>query len=81
MPQTRAKFKVDSVLHSKQYDGTLIRTVIATPVRGNNDPSHENSKFWAATPSGRLELGVVNAAAVVGLEPGVEFYLDITIAG
>lgn len=78
--QTRAKFKVDSVLHTKQYDGTPIRTVIAAPVYGNRDPNHENSKFWAATPSGKLELGTVNAAAVAGLEPGVEFYIDITIA-
>ena len=38
------------------------RTVIANPVYGNGDPSHENTKFWEASPSGSLELAVINPA-------------------
>jgi hypothetical protein len=49
-----------------------------SPVYANNDPEHENSKFWAATPSGRFEVNTVNKDAVATLELGHEYYIDIT---
>ncbi len=51
------------------------------PVYPGDDPAHENSKFWAATPGGKLELNIVNASAVEGMEVGAEYYIDITPVG
>jgi hypothetical protein len=55
-------------------------SVTMSPVYGNGDPSHENTKFWAASPSGQFTLNTVNKAAVDLLELGGEYYLDITPA-
>ncbi len=40
-----------------------MRTLILQPVYGNGDPNHENTKFWQASPSGEIRLGVVNQDA------------------
>ena len=53
-------------------------TVTLNPVYGNNDPHHENSKFWDASPSGSMILGTVNEGAVSYFELGEEYYLDFT---
>lgn len=50
------------------------------PVYHNNDPAHENSRFWAYTPSGELRIGTINKAVVDGMEIGHEYYLDISPA-
>lgn len=55
-------------------------TVKMSPVYANNDPKHENSKFWQASPSGSFELGTVNMDAVAQLKLGGEYYIDITPA-
>jgi len=55
-------------------------TIKMSPVYANSDPNHENSKFWAATPSGSFEFGTVNEAAVEQLTLGDEYYIDITPA-
>lgn len=44
----------------------------------NPDKTTENWKFWNATPSGRLELSVVNKDAVSELVPNEEYYVIIT---
>ncbi len=89
MSTTRAKFKCDSVTalmgskqdpETKQYAPCVMKSVSMSPVYGNGDPNHENSKFWAASPSGKFELGVVNLAAAEMFVPGKEYYLDITPA-
>lgn len=56
------------------------RTLKFSPVYGNNNPEHENTKFWEASPSGSFELSCVNLAAVEHMEPGKEYYIDITPA-
>jgi hypothetical protein len=89
----RCKFKVDSInrIQSSKWvadpDGkngksipVEMRSVKMSPVFANNDPAHENSKFWSATPSGVLEFNTVNLEAVEGLELGAEYYIDITAA-
>lgn len=53
-------------------------TIIMNPVYGNNDPHHENSKFWDASPSGQLMLGTVNSDAVDYFELGEEYYIDFS---
>jgi hypothetical protein len=87
----RAKFKLNSVtlsIGSKQVveDGVTkyvpaeMHTLTMNPVYANNDPNHENSKFWAASPGGEFKLNCVNADAVKDLKLGAEYYLDITEA-
>lgn len=91
--RVRAKFRVTTV---SKYEGSvpdgvdekgrqkskpgIVATVEARPVYGNGDPSHENSKFWAASPGGEFKLNCVVPGLVEHLQPGVEFYLDITTA-
>jgi hypothetical protein len=87
----RCKFKVDSIERRKEtvakfVDGKKVYepgetwTVRMSPVYANDDPNHENSKFWAASPSGSFEVRTVNKAAVESLELSGEYYLDITPA-
>jgi hypothetical protein len=87
--KVRAKFRCDSITHlithiydqdAKQSIPTPARTVKMSPVYGNGDPTHENTKFWQASPGGALELNVVNAAAVEQFEVGREYYVDFTPA-
>lgn len=92
----RAKFKIQSITRTEQTtyphltaDGRVdhqrpvvkeMHTIKASPVYGNGDPNHENTKFWQASPSGSLELGTVNADAVAQLKLGAEMYVDFTPA-
>lgn len=52
-----------------------VRTVKMSPVYGNGDPNHENTKFWQASPSGSLEIGCANLAAAEAFELGKEYYI------
>jgi hypothetical protein len=89
----RAKFRCDSITitkhdkHDKGEDGVYrkvgtqeMRSVALSPVYGNGDPNHENTKFWNASPSGQITLGMVNLAAAEQFEPGSEYYIDFTKA-
>lgn len=88
----RAKFKVDAIERTQQgkskiVDGKYVsdgfvemQTIKMSPVYGKGDPEHENTKFWAATPSGSLTLGTVNAEASAQFELGAEYYIDFTKA-
>ena len=89
----RCKYKVDSIeriMSSKikiKLDGSYgayvpaeMRTVKMSPVYGNGDPNHENTKLWTASPSGRFELGTINLDAAEQFELGKEYYIDITPA-
>jgi hypothetical protein len=57
-----------------------LRSLKFQPVYANNDPNHENSKFWDASPSGSLTLGTINPEAWSQFELGKEYYLDFTPA-
>jgi hypothetical protein len=48
---------------TKQWEPALQKTISLSP---------------AATPSGRIELGVINLAAAAIFVPGKEYYVDIT---
>ncbi|MGO9022601.1 MAG: hypothetical protein ACLQVJ_30060 [Syntrophobacteraceae bacterium] len=94
MNRVRAKFKVDSIRreHASRvagkdpktgypiYEPIEVRTIVMSPVYGNADPDHENTKFWEASPSGKLELGCANLAAAEVFELGQEYYIDFTKA-
>ena len=62
------------------YEQVELRTLRFAPVYANNDPAHENSKFWRASPSGEVKLGTVNPEAWSKFVLGKEYYLDFTVA-
>ena len=82
----RAKFKLNSYtteMVGNWEDGKLVgqvekRTLNFTPVYSSG--SEENKAFWNATPTGSLQLGVVNQEAWKNFELGKEYYLDFTPA-
>lgn len=76
----RAKFTVVAIKRQKYGRDQEVHTVEMSPVYGNGDANHENTKFWQATPQGRVELGCVNQAAAEQFELGKEYYLDFTKA-
>jgi len=76
MSNIRCKFKVESVTETKAI-GCVSKCAVLTPVI-SNDPDSENGKFWQYTPVGRLELQVTNNS-LDGLEPGAEYYIDLTV--
>jgi hypothetical protein len=51
--------------------------VILQPVAGTNE---ENKSFWKWTPSGKIELQVLNTEAADQFEVGKEYYVDFTPA-
>lgn len=74
----RAKFTVQSITRQKGWGGHAeVQTIRLQPVGGGSD---EDKKFFAATPSGQVELGVVTAEAGNYFELGASYYLDFTRA-
>lgn len=66
---------VDGVYMSREVEA---RSLIMAPVIG--PPDSENGRFFAATPSGEIRLGVVAEEAWSQFELGKEYYLDFTPA-
>lgn len=62
------------------YEQMKMATIKMSPVSANNDPKHENSKFWSATPGGSFVMNCVNAAATDQLVIGDEYFFDISPA-
>lgn len=85
----RAKFKVTSInrnigsVRTKDEDGkdkwiqAEVQTVKLSPVTSG---SPENESFYAASPSGSIELGCVNPAANEQFVLEGEYYIDFTKA-
>jgi hypothetical protein len=61
------------------YETVEIQTIHMTPVY-SSDPKSENAKFWDSSPSGKLELGVINLDAAKYFELDKEYYIDFTLA-
>lgn len=51
--------------------------IVLNPVNGK---SEENEQFFKYTPSGRIEISVVNPSAAAQFEVGKEYYIDFTPA-
>ena len=68
----RAKFHCN--YKSVNQDGTA--TVNMSAVTSG---SEENDKFFAATPSGQLDMHVLNPEAASQFEGGKDYYLDISL--
>lgn len=69
--RVRAKFRTTEVTRTEH--GGRVKDM---PVYRTRDVEDENYRFWEATPSGDLELQIVNEVALAFFEPGREFYLD-----
>lgn len=92
MTITRAKFTVNAIertVGSKEVVGddgkrtwvpAEMWTVRLNSVYGNGDPEHENTKFWQASPSGSIQLSMVNQAAAEVFELGKDYYVDFRAA-
>ena len=71
----RCKFECTSVKKYKGWGGVeFMYQYDMQPVTGTNE---ENKKFFASTPSGKLEVGAVRDDL---FQPGKQYYLDITPA-
>lgn len=76
----RAKFRVDCV-QTHNYKGYEGYKILMSPVtRTPDDPDSENTRFWTATPSGKLEIDTTNKAVLAQFTPGSEHYVDFTPA-
>ena len=73
----RAKFTVTKVAKVKYGASGLGYEVTMQPVTSGSD---EDKAFWQATPSGQLQMMVLNPAAGEQFEPGDTYYLDFTKA-
>ncbi len=62
------------------YETVEMQTIHMSPVYQGSDPNAENTKFWDSSPSGKLELGVINLAAATYFELDKEYYIDFTKA-
>lgn len=80
MATTRAKFILSSVTKMKAWQGLDARFLYNLKFNVVGGNSEENKKFFAASPSGELNLNTVNESVAFGMEPGKEYYLDITPA-
>ena len=78
----RAKFTVVGIERTKHWDKSKgeVQTIKLTPVMGAPGGTDENSRFFDATPSGRIELGTVNEDAAKAFELGKAYYVDFTPA-
>lgn len=67
----RAKFYVAEITHTPSGGRVKMHAVC----RG------EDNKMWsAATPTGTIEMGILNEAALNQFVPGEEYFLDFTPA-
>lgn len=73
---TRAKFVVQSITRQKGWgEFKEVWQITMNPVVGN---SEENKRFYAATPSGTINLSVVPEAVGKQFDIGQEVYVDFT---
>jgi len=56
-------------------------TVVMYPVCDTGNAKSDNSKFWQATPNGKIELGTINPEAAAHFRVGMELYVDFTPVG
>lgn len=74
----RAKFRVQSVTRQAGWGGAKECNIIKLhPVTSG---SEENKSFYASTPSGQIEMGVVHKEVSDQFDIGQEFYVDFTPA-
>lgn len=70
-----AKFKVIGIHRRSWSSQQEVQTVELQPVTGGSAASDEDKSFWAATPSGKIELGCLNLAAAAQFDLGKTYYV------
>ena len=75
MDTVRAKFVCTTVSKSLHWDGTK-RPLFTANLNAVTSGSDENKSFFAATPSGTIQLGSFLPEA---FEIGKEYYVDFTL--
>ncbi|MFA5937417.1 MAG: hypothetical protein WC822_06105 [Candidatus Paceibacterota bacterium] len=86
MDKVRAKFKVSKI---ERYISSVtdkdgkwvpaeVQNIVLQPVM--KDGKGDNNLFFAATPSGKIELGVLNLDAAKNFELEKEYYVDFVPA-
>jgi len=73
----RAKFNCVSITRQNHWDKSKgeLQTILLSPVC---DGTSENQAFYAATPSGKIELGVLNKDAGDYFELGADYYVEFS---
>ena len=80
-PTTRCKFRVTGVRNGIPGSGTRIRLDAHYPDKALDGYQHgEDHAFFAATPSGFLEMTVNNPYGAELFQPGEFVYLDFSPA-
>lgn len=82
----RAKFKVQAKTlrmgqrrgEDGQYRDMEVDSVDMTPV--TSDSSEENKAFWFSTPTGSINMGMVNKPAADYFQLGKEYYVTFELA-
>lgn len=75
----RAKFRVESYetrLESNKPDAAELRSVKLSVVYGD---SEENKKYFKWTPSGSIQIGMLNPEAWKQFPLGAEVYVDFSL--
>lgn len=80
--KTQAKFQCTDIrftLNWKMQEGDKepLGEVTLKPVYDPN-PESENGRFYAATPSGEIKLGILNTEAVKCFVVGKNYIIDFT---
>lgn len=80
MPTVRAKFVCQSKTTSNYGKDAQGNPILLSSVKFGavTKDSPENEEFFKWTPSGTIELGVLNPAAADALECGKEYFIDFT---
>jgi hypothetical protein len=74
----RAKFYVSTLTKQKMGQGSETGTLVKlNPVVTGSD---ENKEFYRYTPSGSIEIGILNEKTAEMFEIGKEYYIDFTPA-
>ena len=76
----RAKFTVSKVAKVRTMSGPPPGFGYEVTMHPVTSGSEEDKTFWQATPSGQLQMFVLNPAAGEQFEPGDTYYLDFTKA-
>lgn len=75
---TQCKFVCQSVTKRRHWDQNEKRFLFEAEFTAVSGGSEENRKFFEATPSGSIKIGIYKEDI---FEPGKEYYLDMREAG
>jgi hypothetical protein len=80
MATNSVRCKVRCDFNNFDPDRSDIPASLSFSVVYDPDPKSENGKFFSATPTGSISLGVVNPDAAASFETGKLYYVDFEVA-